>query len=75
MIKQEIIGKEIEIIEADNKNLIGLKGKVIWETKNMLVLKAKNKTKHLIKSQIKFKIGSQIINGKEIIKKPEDRIK
>lgn len=75
MIKQEIIGRKIEIIEADNKNLIGLKGKVIWETKNMLVLKAKSKTKHLIKSQIKFRLGNQIINGKEMLKKPEDRIK
>jgi len=75
MIKQEIIGREIEIIEASNKNLVGLEGKVIWETKNMLVLKLKSKTRHLIKSQIKFKLGNQVINGKEMLKKPEDRLK
>jgi len=41
----------------------------------MLVLKLKSKTRHLIKSQIKFKLGNQVINGKEMLKKPEDRLK
>lgn len=75
MMKQEIIGKEIEIIESNNKNLIGKKGKIIWETKNMLTLKSKNKVMHIIKSQVKFKINTQVINGKEIIRRPEERLR
>jgi ribonuclease P protein subunit POP4 len=31
-----LIGRNIEIVEAKNKSLVGLKGKVVDETKNTL---------------------------------------
>ena len=49
------IGKKILIDEARNKDLIGIEGEVIDETKNMLTLKTKNGEKKLIKKQIIFK--------------------
>jgi len=75
MIRKEMIGKHIEIIDAKNKNLLKLKGKITWETKNTFTLKQNNKLKKVIKSQIIFKINKKKINGEKIQKKPEDRLK
>ena len=72
MKKREIIGSHIEIIEADNKSLQGLKGKVVDETKNMLIL---DNGKKLIKSQVKIKINGIILDGKKLASRPEDRLK
>ncbi len=58
-MKKEIIGEQIgsliQIMESKNKTLIGLKGKVIDETKNTLKLQVKDKIKIIKKSQIKIK--------------------
>ena len=72
MKKREIIGSQIEIIDADNKSLKGTKGKVINETKNMLIL---DNGKKLIKTQVKIKIKGIILDGKKLASRPEDRIK
>lgn len=34
----DLIGKFIEVMGARNKNLIGLRGRVIDETKNLIIL-------------------------------------
>jgi ribonuclease P protein subunit POP4 len=70
--KREIIGSQIEIIDANNKGLIGIKGEIINETKNMFVL---SNGKKLIKTQVKIKINGIIIDGKKLNLRPEDRIK
>lgn len=79
MIKGELIGRNIKIISSKNKGLIGKKGKIVDETKNMLLIKSDNKLKKLIKSQLTFrvKINKKIfmIKGESITKRPEDRLK
>lgn len=72
MIKNTLIGMRIEIVDAQNKNLLGLSGKIIDETKNILVLETQKGIKKLIKSQITLKIGTNIIKGNHIIRRPED---
>ena len=72
MIKNTLIGTKIEIVDAQNKNLLGLSGKVIDETKNMLTLETQKGIKKLIKSQITFKMGSSIIKGDHVIRRPEE---
>ena len=71
-----LIGKNIEITKSKNKSLIGIKGKVIDETKNMIIL---DNQKKLIKSQSTFKIkiknNTYEIDGKVLQTRPEDRIK
>ena len=71
-----LIGKNIEITKSKNKSLIGVKGKVIDETKNMIRL---DNQKKLIKSQSTFKIkiknNTYEIDGKVLQTRPEDRIK
>jgi len=75
-IKYELIGSQIEVVDSKNKSLIGLKGKIIDETKNMLIL---DNQKKLIKSQstfkIKFKNKTIKIVGKLLVARPEDRLK
>ena len=70
--KSELIGSQLEVIDSKNKSLIGIKGKIIDETKNMFVL---DTGKKLIKSQIKIKIQKITLNGKKLAIRPEDRLK
>ncbi len=79
VLKHELIGKTIEITKSENQSLVGIKGEVIDETKNMLTLKTNKGSKKLIKSQITFKTKDQgktlEIKGEALTKRPEDRIK
>ena len=76
IVSMNLIGKNIEITKSKNKSLIGVKGKVIDETKNMIIL---DNQKKLIKSQSTFKIkiknNTYEIDGKVLQTRPEDRIK
>ncbi|MBT4804776.1 ribonuclease P protein subunit [Candidatus Woesearchaeota archaeon] len=73
----ELIGEKIEILHSKNKSNLGIKGKVIDETKMTLKIKWGEKVKTLLKNNITFKIvrNEQIITGQEIMKRPEERIK
>ena len=53
-IKNLKIGSNIEIKESKNKSLIGLKGKVIDETKNMFTIETQKGIKKIMKSQTKW---------------------
>ena len=59
-MKKEIIGKLIgsfvRIVEAGNKSLLNLEGKVIDETRNTIKIQTKNKLKTIIKNQVKIQI-------------------
>lgn len=76
IVSMNLIGKSIEITKSKNKSLVGIKGKVIDETKNMIIL---DNQKKLIKSQSTFKIkvknNTYEIDGKVLQTRPEDRIK
>lgn len=76
ILRQEFIGREIEVIDSKNQNLIGIKGKITDETRNTLEI---DNTKKLVKGQITFKIKkdhqSFMIDGAQIIGRPEDRVK
>ena len=74
---QEFIGKKITIITSACKFQNGLQGEIIDETQNTLTLETKNGLQKTFKNQIKFCVdGSDlIIDGKKIMKKPEERLK
>jgi len=75
VIKQELIGKTITVIDAKNPTINGIKGKVVNETKNTLTIKTEKKEKTIPKNQIIIQINNQKIYGKMLSFKPEDRIK
>jgi ribonuclease P protein subunit POP4 len=76
VIKNEFIGEKLEVLESKNMDLVGVKGKVIDETKNMFVLDNGNK---VVKDQCVFKIvvdnENYRIDGKLLVGRPEDRLK
>lgn len=76
LVKYEFIGTEVEITNSKNKSLIGEKGKITDETRNMFIL---DTGKKIIKSQctLKMKINKKNteIKGEVLVGRPEDRIK
>lgn len=77
--RQELIGLEAEVVNATNKQLKGIKGVIVDETKNTIVLEQGGKTKVVLKEQIVLTIKSDgrlvRIDGKMLLGRPEDRIK
>ena len=69
----------MEVIEAKNKNLVGIKGTIIDETKYTLVVKEEGNVKTLMKDQVTLKIYSDDheikVNGELLVGRPEDRLK
>jgi ribonuclease P protein subunit POP4 len=80
IVKIELIGLNVEIIDSKNKSLIGIKGKIVDETKNMIFIETQDKEiKKIIKNQVKFLLQYQNkkyeINGEILTSRPEERIK
>ena len=79
IIRHELIGLNAEIVEAKNKSLVGLKGKIIDETKNLLIIQSKKGEKKVLKDQVTLKLKMKDkkfkLEGKLLVGKPEDRLK
>lgn len=83
ILKQEFIGLEIEVTDSLNRANIGIKGKIIDETKSTFVVATKKANKRLIKNAITFKTifnnginkKTYEIQGKLLQKRPHERIK
>ena len=73
----ELIGEEIEVIEAKNTSNLSIKGKVVDETKTTLKVEQSGKFKTLLKNNITIKLtkSGKILSGQEIAKRPEERLK
>ncbi len=68
-----IMGKEMKVIEASNPNMLGIEGMIIFETKNMLLVKGKRKW-WIPKDNVNILIDGKIFYGKELLGRPIDRI-
>lgn len=80
LVKHELIGLTVEIVDSKNKTLIGLKGKVIDERRNIFLIRSKNVEKKVIKdtSTFMFTLPSKKkvkIKGMLLIGAPWDRLK
>jgi RNase P/RNase MRP subunit p29 len=78
-IRDEFIGEQVEITASNNRQLMGLTGKIVDETRDsfkVLVNKRNFKEfKMIFKKGNVFKIGGFTVPGIKIAKRPEDRIK
>ena len=76
VVKYEFIGEKLKVVDSKNKDVIGVKGKIIDETKNMFML---DNGKKIIKDQsvLEISIGEKkfMISGKILVGRPEDRLK
>jgi len=79
ILKYELIGIEAEVVDARNKANIGIKGMVIDETKNTLVIETEKGKKRVIKQNavFEFRFGKQRvrIDGRLLVGRPEERLK
>ena len=74
----ELIGETIEVMSSKNKSNLGIKGKIIDESKETITVAQDNgKDVVLMKQIITFKLmkSGKIISGEVIAKRPEDRLK
>lgn len=77
----ELIGLDVEIIEYPDKNLVGLKGKVLDETlKTLLIETPDHRFVRVFKEHGVFRFITPyktrvIVKGVKIIGRPEDRLK
>ena len=78
-VRHEIIGLKVNIIEARNETLKGIKGRVVDETRNTLSIDTINGLRKILKKNItlliKTKEGEVKVPGEALIGRPEKRIK
>jgi ribonuclease P protein subunit POP4 len=75
-LNSEFIGISAEIADSTNKSLVGLSGKIVYETQKTFTINTKNGLKTIPKQHNSWKFqNDSIINGDMIAKRPEDRIK
>ena len=75
VVIHELIGREVEIMDSKNKSLIGLRGKIIDETKKTLLIESNDKKRLILKEQVILSIEGVKVDGKTIANRPEDRIR
>ena len=76
--KHELIGLAVEVVRATDPSLVGLKGRVVDETRNMLLVDTGGGEKMIAKQGSRFRFeaqGGAEVEGDEIRFRPEDRIK
>lgn len=80
IIRYELIGTEAKIAKSTNRSYIGIRGKVINETRNTFMILHNGERKMIVKDasifHFKFSDGTVVeIDGKLLVGRPEDRIK
>ncbi|MEM5778518.1 MAG: ribonuclease P protein component 1 [Candidatus Aenigmatarchaeota archaeon] len=80
LIRHELIGLNIEVFNSTNKFQVGIKGIVVDETKNTIIIESKNGLKKIQKKGAVFIFtipnGKKVkIKGEKILARPEERIK
>ncbi len=69
-----------KVVDSSDPNLVGKKGKIVGETRNMIAIEEAGKIKELQKSIVVLSItlpnGERVeVDGKKLVARPEDRIK
>lgn len=79
ILRHELIGLECVVVDAHEPSLVGLKGEVVDETRNMLILRKERKERKIPKENatFQFSLGNQKVRveGTALVGRPEDRIK
>ena len=78
LLKGELIGLEVRVIDSSHPGYVGIHGKVVDETKNTLKIETEEGEKVVPKGVcvFAFKVGDKWIevNGAEIAYRPHERI-
>ncbi len=73
----ELVGEEIEVIHSRNLSMLGIKGRIVNETKATLVLDCKGVRKTVLKNAVTIRVvrTGRAIPGASLLRRPEERIK
>lgn len=75
----EWIGLQAEVVESTDSSRLGVKGRIVDETKNLVIIETGNGEKRLPKREVKVmvKLGEEkvLLDCSRLIQRPEDRIK
>ncbi len=69
------IGNQVCILGAKNQSYVGLKGKIVDETKNTFIIVKEGSKKTVLKKGTVFTIENVTITGDSIIGRCDQRIK
>ena len=81
IFRHELIGLKVEIVGSSHQGLVGIKGKVVDETRNTIRVEVSGGKETLIaKNNAIFQFQTPecktvVIDGKILVSRPEDRIK
>ena len=79
ILRHELIGLPCDIVKSNNKIQIGIKGRIVDETLQIIEIKTDNGKKMIQKKSTIFRVtlgNNRVdIDGDYIIYRPEDRIK
>ena len=72
----DLIGHRVTISNSKNKEIIGIKGKIIMETKNMIILDTENGEKNIPKNICQVSNNDGIIetDSTKLSKRPHERL-
>ena len=74
----ELIGLDAEVVKCNNAQTVGLYGKIIDETKSMLILNTAKGIKKIpkVNAQWKFSFDKMetLIDGNLLTKRPQERV-
>ena len=72
----DLIGQNVTITNSENKEIVGINGKVIMETKNMIILDTKNGKKNIPKNICQLSNNKGIIqtDSTKLSKRPHERL-
>ena len=76
--KHELIGRSVAVMQSTDPSLVGVRGAVVDETRNTLVVEAGGREKRVPKHGTRFWFdvqGGVEVDGDEILFRPEDRVK
>jgi ribonuclease P protein subunit POP4 len=77
--RREFIGLEVEVLDSTCDEYLGIRGKVVDETRNTLRIEQDGKEKTVPKDCCEFRFveggKAHTVSGKDIKFRPEDRIK
>ena len=79
VVRHELIGRMAEIAESRVESQKGLRGRIIDETRNSLVIETEKGDKRVLKNDVVIRVGFEdkriMIEGSQLVARPEDRIK
>jgi ribonuclease P protein subunit POP4 len=78
VVRQELIGRSIEVVASRNPSVVGVRGTVVDETKNTIRVRTPDGDKTLLKEQVTVAVeidGARYrIDGTLLTRRPDKRI-